>query len=229
VRSLLRSPDTAHAVSVATARVRRVGILASAPAGSPRRLPHDAVIVRQGAHAARLYLLEQGAVRLSRVTVDGREVVVGVLGEGDVFGEAAILGGPSPVEARTIGPSLVVGFEVEHLPDLIAGSPHAGIALVRKLAARVHRTELILGDALTTDLSTMISRRLRDLAVARGASRSATGAVAVAVTQDELARMVGASREAVNRSLRTLAARDLVRTHRRALVIPDLEALAGTP
>jgi CRP-like cAMP-binding protein len=88
---------------------------------------------------------------------------------------------------------------------------------------------MILGDALTTDLSTMISRRLRELAVARGTSRTSTGGVAIAVTQDELARMVGASREAVNRSLRTLAARDLVRTHRRALVIPDLEALAGTP
>jgi CRP/FNR family transcriptional regulator, cyclic AMP receptor protein len=206
-----------------------MGTLASAPAGSPRRLPHDAVIVRQGDPAARLYLLEQGAVRLSRVTVEGREVVIGVLSGGEVFGETALLGGPSPVEARTIGPSLVVGIDVERLPDLLQRSPRAGLALVRQLAARIHRTERVLGDALTTDLSTMISRRLRDLAEARGSASPATGGIAVAVTQEELARMVGASREAVNRSLRTLAARDLVRTHRRALVIPDLEALAGTP
>ena len=197
-------------------------------AGLARRLPHDAVVVRQGEPSTSLYLMERGAMRLSCVTVDGRELVVGLLGSGDVFGEAALLGEPSPVEARTVGASIVVGYDAELLPLVIRERPLVGTELLRLVAARTHRTERALTDALTTDLASRIAARLRDLADQHGAKVDDGVRLTIPLTQDELARMVGASREAVNRSLRSLVARDLVRTDRRTVVIPDLEALART-
>lgn len=216
-------------MSVRRGTVRGVGVPAHLVlAGLARRIPHDAVVVRQGEPSTSLYLMERGAMRLSCVTVDGRELVVGLLGSGDVFGEAALLGEPSPVEARTVGASIVVGYDADLLPLVIRERPFVGTELLRLVAARTHRTERALTEALTTDLASRIAARLRDLADQHGAKVDDGVRLTIPLTQDELARMVGASREAVNRSLRSLVARDLVRTERRTVVIPDLEALART-
>lgn len=174
-----------------------------------------------------LYLVERGAMRLSSVTPDGRELVVAVLGAGDLFGEAALLEERSPVEARTIGATIVVAFGTATLPIVFRESPRTGAELLRLVASRLHRTERALGDALTSDLATRIEHRLRELADRHGVRRPDGVHLTIPLTQDELARMVGASREAVNRSLRPLVERDLVRTGARCVVVPDPEALAS--
>jgi CRP/FNR family transcriptional regulator, cyclic AMP receptor protein len=197
-------------------------------AGSSRRVPHDVVVVRQGDPSSSLFLVERGAVRLSSVTPDGREVVVAVLGAGDVFGEAAVLGEPSPVEARVVGQAFLIALDVDDMQAVFERSPATGAQLLRLLASRVHRTERALGDAMAADLGTRLARRLHDLATTHGAPVKDGVRISIPLTQDELARMVGASREAVNRSLRTLVARDLVRTTRRDFVVPDPDALVAS-
>jgi CRP-like cAMP-binding protein len=196
--------------------------------GSPRRIPHDVVVVRQGDPSSELFFVERGAVRLSSVTHDGRELVVGVLGAGDVFGEAAMLGEPSPVEARVVGTAIVVAFDVETIATVFESAPATGAQLLRMVASRLHRTERALGDAMTADLGTRLARRLHDLARSHGMPDEDGVRISIPLTQDELARMVGASREAVNRTLRSFVERDLVRTSRREVVVPDLDALATT-
>ena len=195
-------------------------------AGSARRLPHDAVVVRQGEPSTTLFLVERGAMRLSSVTADGRELVVAVLGSGDLFGESALLEERSPVEARALGECVVVALDVGVLPLVFRETPATGTQLLRLVAARLHRTQRALGDALTTDLATRIAARLRDLSERHGIRRADGVHLAIPLTQDELARMVGASREAVNRSLRGLVDADVVRTGRGGVVITDPEWLA---
>jgi CRP/FNR family transcriptional regulator len=172
-----------------------------------------------------MFLVERGAMRLSSVTADGRELVVAVLGEGELFGEAALLEEPSPVEARTVGRTIVVAFDIDVLPLVFRERPETAAQLFRLVAARLHRTERALGEALTADLGTRIAGRLSELADRHGVRAPDGVHLRIPLTQDELARMVGASREAVNRSLRSLAARDLVRTDRRTVVIRDPSAL----
>ena len=198
-------------------------------AGSARRLPHDAVVVRQGEPSTTLFLVERGAMRLSAVTADGRELVIAVLGSGDVFGEAALLEEPSPVEARTVGETIVVAFDAATLPLVFREAPRTGAELLRLVASRLHRTERALGDALTSDLATRIATRLRELGERHGIRRPDGIHLAIRLTQDELARMVGASREAVNRSLRGLVDADVVRTGRDGVVITDPERLGPAP
>ena len=194
-------------------------------AGSARRLPHDAVVVRQGEPSTTLFLVERGAMRLSSVTADGRELVVAVLGSGDVFGEAAMLEERSPVDARAVGETTVIAFDVAALPLVFRQAPATGAELLRLVASRLHRTERALGDALTSDLATRIAGRLRELGERHGVRHPDGIHLTIPLTQDELARMVGASREAVNRSLRGLADADLVRTGRAGVVITDPDAL----
>jgi CRP/FNR family transcriptional regulator, cyclic AMP receptor protein len=212
---------------VPRATVRGVGVPAHVVlAGSVRRLPHDTVVVRQDEPSTALFVVERGAMRLSAVTADGRELVVAVLGSGDVFGEAALLEERSPVEARTVGETIVIAFDAGALPIVFREAPATGAELLRLVASRLHRTERALGDALTSDLATRIVTRLHELGERHGVRRSDGVHLTIPLTQDELARMVGASREAVNRSLRGLADADLVRTGRTGVVITDPDALA---
>lgn len=192
-----------------------------------RRYRHGEVVMRQAETVTCLRLVSTGAVRLSAVVPSGREVVVGLLGPGDVFGELALLGGgPSPVEARAVGPSTrILVVPVDSLRAVMQRTPETAEELLRLVATRLHRTAVALEEALAHDVPTRVSLRLRDLARSHGTAGAGGVRLPPRLTQDELARMVGATRESVNRSLALLAARGLVRVEGRRYVVPDPEAL----
>ena len=100
---------------------------------APRRYRHGDVVVGQGQAVTCLRLVVSGAVRLSAVVPSGREVVVGLLGAGDVFGELALLGGgPSPVEARAVGSETrIVALPLEALREVVRRAPASAEELLR--------------------------------------------------------------------------------------------------
>lgn len=213
-------------MSVAQAMVLRVGVPVRVLAvGTPRRLPHDDIVVRQGDPLECLFLVTSGAVRLSSVTREGREIVVGLLGTGELFGESALLDRPSPVQARVVGTTDLVTLPLSHLRDVFRHHPSTAEELLRLVASRLHRTSRALEESLTGDVPTRLSSRLRDLAETHGAPTPDGVRILVPLTREELARMVGTSRESVSRTLVGMAGRGLVRTEGRTVVIPDPAAL----
>ncbi len=203
------------------------GVLAAG--ASPRRYRHGEVVLGQGRPVTGIRLVVSGAVRLSAVTPAGREVVVGLLGSGDVFGELALLGGgPSPVEARAVGSETrILTIRPAVLREIVRRAPSTAEELLRLIASRLHRTSAALEEALAHDVRTRVSLRLRDLARSHGVAEDGGVALPPRITQEELARMVGTTRESVNRTMSALAARGLVRTQDRRYVLPDPDALAG--
>jgi len=197
--------------------------------GVTRRFPHGEVITRQGEDERCLFLVTEGAVRIASVTPGGREVVVGLLGPGDLFGESALLGYPSPVQARAIGRTEVVALHVSCIRAIVERQPGTAEQLLRLVAGRLHRTRTALEEALACDVPGRVAGRLRDLVADHGVPEAGGVRLGVPVTQDELARMVGVSRETVNRTVGALAARGLVRSSPRSIVITDPEALAAEP
>ena len=203
------------------------GVLAAGSA--PRRYRHGEVVVGQGQAVTCLRLVVSGAIRLSAVVRSGREVVVGLLGPGEVFGEVALLGGgPSPVRAQAVGTeTAVVAIPLETLREIVLHRPATAEELLRLVANRLHHTAVALEQTLAHDVPARVSLRLRDLAHRHGTADGNGVALPPRLTQDELGRMVGATRESVNRTLSSLAARGLVRVEDRRYVLPDPEALAA--
>jgi CRP/FNR family transcriptional regulator, cyclic AMP receptor protein len=193
--------------------------------GVTRRLSHGEVIVRQGDAVSSLFLVTAGAVRLSSVTASGREIVVGLLCRGDLFGESALLGDPSLVRAQAVGPTTVLALPIPSLRATLERTPATAEELLRLIAARLHRTSAALEDAMAADLPTRVVVRLRELADDHGVAGPNGVRLRVPLTQDELARMVGASRESVNRTVGALAARGVVRSGGGRIVITDPDAL----
>jgi CRP/FNR family transcriptional regulator, cyclic AMP receptor protein len=196
--------------------------------GVTRRLPHGEVIVRQGDTVSSLFLVASGAVRLSSVTASGREIVVGLLCRGDLFGESALLGDPSLVRAQAVGPTTVLALPIPSLRAMLERTPATAEELMRLIAARLHRTSTALEDAMAADLPSRVAGRLRELADDHGVPGPNGVRLRVPLTQDELARMVGASRESVNRTVSALAARGVVRSGGGRMVITDPDALRNT-
>jgi CRP-like cAMP-binding protein len=172
-----------------------------------------------------LFLVTAGAVRLSSVTASGRELVVGLLCRGDLFGESALLGHPSQVHAQAVGPTIVLALPISSLRAILERNPETAEQLLRLIAARLHRTSAALEDALSADVPTRVVGRLRDLATHHGVPGPTGVRLRIPLTQDELARMVGASREAVNRTVGALISRGLLRTEGRTVVIRDPDEL----
>ena len=226
-------------MSAVTARVRHAGVERSRGRSidgieriedrAARRFPHGEVIVHQGDGSTCLFLVTGGAVRLSSVTSAGREVVVGLLCPGDVFGESALLGHPSAVEARAVGRTTLVAVPLTSLRSLLERNPATAEQLLRLIAARLHRTSRALEEALVGDLPSRILGRLRELAAGHGVREPEGVRLTVPITQVELARMVGASRESVSRSVGALAAKGLVRSERRRLVLTEPAVRDGEP
>jgi len=203
-----------------------MGIGLAAAASLPRRFDDRTPIVRQGEPSRSLYFVTRGLVRISSVLPTGRQVVVALIEPGEVFGEAALLGEPSPVEARAVSFATVVPIDVLALQAVLQRQPATATEVLRLLASRLRRTAGALEDALALDVGGRVSRRLHELAVRHGVPDTTGVRLGVFVTQEDLGRMVGASRESVNRSIRALASKGLILRRGRSVVIPDLEALA---
>src|SRR3990172_131656 len=132
--------------------------------GVTRRFPHGEVIAHQGEDGGSLFLVTEGAVRLASVTLTGREGVVGLLGPGGVFGGSALLGEPSPVEARSVGAAEVVALPVSSIRALVRRQPATAEQLLRLGVGRLHRTRATPEEALAGDLPARVAGRLRQLA-----------------------------------------------------------------
>jgi CRP-like cAMP-binding protein len=198
-----------------------------ASAGSlPRRFDDSTPIVRQGDRVDSLFLVTDGLVRLSSVLPSGRQVVLALIEAGEMFGESALLGEASPFEARAMATAVVVPIDVEALEAVLARQPETAGEVLRLLAKRLRRTSGALEDALALDVSGRVSRRLHALAARYGVRDPAGIRLRVSPTQEDLGRMVGASRESVNRTIRSLASRGLLHRDERGVVITDLDALS---
>jgi CRP/FNR family cyclic AMP-dependent transcriptional regulator len=156
----------------------------------------------QGEPAPGVAFVEAGVLRMSTLAVDGRELVVDVLGPAHTVGE---LGGLATCTTRALSPVRLRAL--------------TGTAAARALDERARRAVALAADLAYLDVTTRVERRLRDLASRVG--RPAAGGVAIPVrlTQDDLAAMVGATRESTNRAIRTLVERRAIEVARRGRYI----------
>ena len=186
------------------------------------------VIFHEGEPGDAVHLVLDGKVKISRAAADGRENVLAVMAPGDVFGELSVFD-PGP---RTATATAVVDTELGSLghQDLrywLGRRPDAAELLLRVLARRLRRTNDAMSDLVFTDVPGRVAKALLGLADQFGEPRAAGGMlVEHGLTQEELAQLVGASRETVNKALADFAARGWLTTGSRTVTLLDPERLA---
>lgn len=185
------------------------------------------VLFSEGEPGDRLYVIISGKVKLGMKSSDGRENLLAVLGPQQMFGELSFFDpGLRNSTATAVTDAALLELGHEDLEPWLTGRPEVARHLLAALAARLRRTNEAVGDLVFSDVPGRVAKALGDLARRFGEKRSDGIHVAHDLTQEELAQLVGASRETVNKALADFAARGWVRLEARALVILDEDRLS---
>lgn len=191
-----------------------------------QRVRRGHVVFYEGEPGDRLYVIRSGRVKLGQRSADGRENLLAVLGGGEVFGELSLFD-PGPRTATATAVTDTVLGELGH-PELVRwldDHPSQAMHLLATLARRLRRTNEALADLVFSDVPGRVAKALLDLADRFGESTVDGIRVSHGLTQEEIAQLVGASRETVNKALADFAARGWVRREGRAVVLVDLERM----
>ena len=184
-------------------------------------------IVAKGDPGDSMMAVLNGRVSISAPSLDGRQVVLSVLRDGDVFGEIALLDG----KERTADATALTDCEILIVPrrslwSLLESRPDICIGLMLVLCERLRRTNEQVEDLAFLDLESRIAKVLLRLAEDSGASQTEAKPVAVRISQRALGELVGGSRESVNKHLHAWKQSGIVAIEKGAIVIRDMEALA---
>jgi CRP/FNR family transcriptional regulator, cyclic AMP receptor protein len=173
----------------------------------------DQIIFYRGDPGNAMYVLVGGSVALSLVSDEGAEIVVARLRPIEHFGELSVLDAqPRCVTAVACEATQALAIYRENLLTLLKSNANAALQIALSLSLRVRRTTDLLADMTFLALLTRIAKRLCELAGIP--HEGSVAAKDIQTHQDELAEMVGASREAVNKQLARLREMGLIHTSR---------------
>jgi CRP/FNR family transcriptional regulator, cyclic AMP receptor protein len=180
----------------------------------------------EGDDGDRLYVVLEGKIKLTRAASDGRENLLSVIGPGEMFGELSLFD-PRP---RTSSASAVTEARLAALPHdklliWVTGRPEAALHMLRALAQRLRRANDVIADLVFTDVPGRVAKQLLDLAGRFGEQQADGLHVNHDLTQEELAELVGASRETVNKALADFVGRGWIHLSARSVVLIDQERL----
>jgi CRP-like cAMP-binding protein len=180
----------------------------------------------EGDEGDRLYVVISGKIKLGRTSADGRENLLAILGPGQMFGELSFFDpGPRSATATAVTDAQLRSLGHASLSPVLAEQPNVAYAMLNQLAGRLRRTNEVVGDMVFSDVPGRVSKALLDLAERFGRQTDEGILVNHDLTQEELAQLVGASRETVNKALADFASRGWLRLEPRSVTITDIERL----
>jgi CRP/FNR family transcriptional regulator, cyclic AMP receptor protein len=190
------------------------------------QLTRGQVLFREGDPGDRLYVVSEGKIKLGRSSADGRENLLAIVGPGEMFGELSLFDpGPRTATATAVTDATVLALSNPDLRPWLTGRPEVALSLLRQVARRLRRTNEVLGDLVFSDVPGRVAKALLDLSKRFGIASEEGVHVSHDLTQEELAQLVGASRETVNKALADFASRGWLRLEARAVVLLDTERL----
>jgi CRP/FNR family transcriptional regulator, cyclic AMP receptor protein len=193
---------------------------AIALAGHELHLIRGDVLFNEGDPPDALYLVLRGRLAIAIANpIDRRESVVALMEHGDLFGEMGMLDdGPRSAMARALEPTTVLSVPYDHVLKLFEDNPKLLWNVTRLLAQRIRTTDEALADSVFLDVTGRTAKRLLELA-------DGSDEFTLPVTQEELAGMVGASRERVNKAIASFIRLGWLEQHDRSYLITQRDRL----
>lgn len=185
-----------------------------------RSFPPKHNILHAGDPPQSLYLILEGSVSIMLEDADGREIVLAYLGAGDFFGELCLFPEQQARTAivRTRTPTLAAELSFESFMRFFSGNPDIMFEIAGQLAQRLRDTTGRLVDLTFLDVAGRMDRTLLTLAQKRDAVPNPRGML-IRTSRQELARLVGCSREMAGRVLKKLEEDGVISTQGRSILI----------
>jgi CRP/FNR family cyclic AMP-dependent transcriptional regulator len=194
--------------------------------GRARRFRARQRLFREGERGDHVLAIRSGRVKISVQTRSGREILLAVKEPGDLVGELSVIDGrPRSATAIALDPVDALVVPAPAFAEFIEGHPRIAVQLLRTLAAQIRDADRRSVDRDTGDITCRVARRLVDLAERLGEHRGSGVEITLALSQDDLAAWVGATREATSRALGGLRTEGCLTTGRQRIVLTDMAAL----
>ena len=191
------------------------------------KIAKGSVLFAEGDEGDHLYVIVEGKLKLGTSSGDGRENLLSILGPGEMFGELSLFDpGPRTSTATAVTDAKLLSLGQEKLIPWLATNPNVSLQLLARLAQRLRRTNEAVGDLVFSDVPGRVAKALIDLGERFGKQTDEGLFVHHDLTQEELAQLVGASRETVNKALADFAGRNWLKLDGRAVLITDFERLS---
>jgi CRP-like cAMP-binding protein len=190
------------------------------------KISKGSVLFAEGADGDHLYVIVEGKLKLGTSSGDGRENLLSILGPGEMFGELSLFDpGPRTSTATAVTDAKLLSLGQAKLLPWLRENPDVALHLLARLAQRLRRTNEAVGDLVFSDVPGRVAKALIDLGERFGKKTDEGLYVHHDLTQEELAQLVGASRETVNKALADFAGRNWLKLDGRAVLITDLDRL----
>src|SRR5215207_4138142 len=184
------------------------------------------IIFNEGEPGDSLYIVLSGKIKLGRRAADGRQNLVAIMGPSDMVGELSLFDpGPRTATATAVTDARLARLRKQALRPWLNHRPEIAEQLLRVLARRLRRTNDALADLIFTDVPGRVAKNLLQMAGRFGTRDGGVLRVTHDLTQEELAQLVGASRETVNKALADFASRGWLRLEPRSVVIMEVDRL----
>jgi CRP/FNR family cyclic AMP-dependent transcriptional regulator len=184
------------------------------------------VIYLPGDRAQGVHFLTTGRIKISKVTRDGKELTLAYRNEGDFFGEPCLLdGGPREEMAEAMDASTTAEIPREVLDNLLRSDGGAAYKFARALIIRRKDLETRVEQLIFKDVGAKLAELLLNLGQEHGISDERGVVVGLKITHQEMANLIGSTRETVSLTLSQFKRKGLIQTDGRRVILADLEGL----
>jgi CRP-like cAMP-binding protein len=195
------------------------------PLATVLRLPRGAIVFFEGDPPRALYVVKSGQVKVAKASREGREVILGLFSEGASFGDAPVFDGePYPATAVTLMDSEIWVIDRGRLEKFLTDHPRIALKIIQILSKRLRQSH----NAVTNLALKNVSQRLADMVLSLAADRDAAQpTIDLKLTRQEMAELIGVSRETLIRELGRFEKRGLIRLTGKQITVTDAAALTA--
>jgi CRP-like cAMP-binding protein len=193
-----------------------------------RRYKKGGAIVLQGDPPASVHLIVEGWAKVTTTRPSGHEILLLILGPGDLVGYWEVVHGPDRGAVATVEalePTTTVSIAADRFEEFLVAHPRACLDLLRSVIDVADDIEHRRIDHALVGTGQRLAGLLVDLASRHGRTTPDGIEIAIALSQDEIGGLIGASRDSVIRALTSLRSRGMVVTGRRSMTVRDLDGL----
>ncbi len=188
------------------------------------RLERGQMLFAEGEPAEAMYIVRTGHVKIYKLSADGREQVLRIMGPGDCFNEVPVFDeGPNPAHADALEPSSLWGIRRQDMRRLVEEHPAVAIGFLKVFAGKLRFFTRKVEDLSFKSVTSRVAKLLLEIAEDDG-----RGGVRLKhqLTQQEMAAMVGTAREMVGRAFRALERERAIKLDRHRVIILSKSALS---
>jgi CRP-like cAMP-binding protein len=191
---------------------------------SRQKYHKDNMILIEEEVGSTMFIILSGKVKISRISDDGREVILSILSDGDFFGEMSLLDGHTrSANVTATDESELLVIRREEFLQMLKDYPQIAINLLKELAQRIRKSDEHIKSLSLQDATGRVATTLLRIAEDSGMFRKGQVEISELPLQQDLANMAGTSRETISRVIKSLTDDGFLKKHGGKIIILDYE------